>query len=248
MSVKIRCVAVDDEPMALEKLNNYITNIPYLELVALCESTYEALNVLASQKVDAIFVDVNMPDVNGLDFVKSLVDPPLIIFTTAYAEYALDSYKVNAVDYLLKPFGFSDFQHASSKLYKQYILIHPELQEESSCVSNSDASDDFIYFKVDSRYVRVEFKDIMYIEGMNEYLKIYLTAGTPFLTHITLKQVKENLPENFIQVHRSYLINLCHVKEVERSVVQMTDGCRISVSESFKDSFMQYLQKHSLKK
>lgn len=244
--MKIRCIAIDDEPMALDKLRNYIERIPYLELVGLCEGTYEAMQVLATERIDAVFIDINMPDVNGLDFVRSLVDPPLVVFTTAYGEYAVDSYKVRAVDYLLKPFGFADFQRAAGNLQKQFSLMHAP---SDPAPANQPSSDDAVlYLKVDYRFVRVSLKDIMYIEGMNEYLKIHLVQGDPFLTHTTFRQIKQRLPENFLQLHRSYMVNMNHVLEVERSVVLMTDGARIPVSDSNKDQFMQYLRTYTLKK
>lgn len=241
--MKIRCVAIDDEPMALEKLKSYIERIPYLEFVRTCESSYEAMDTMASEHIDAMFIDINMPDMNGMDFAKSLADPPLIIFTTAYAEYAVDSYKLRAVDYLLKPFGFTDFQRAADNLRKQYELIH--------ATSGSEApkhEKDIMYLKVDYRYVRVMLNNITYIEGMNEYLKIHMTTGDPFLTHTTFKQIKEHLPESFIQVHRSYVVNMNHVNEVERSLVLISDGTRIPISDSNKEVFMQYLQTYTLKK
>lgn len=240
----IRCIAVDDEPMALEKLINYISRIPYLELAAPCESSYEAMQVLANEKVDAIFIDINMPDNNGLDFVKSLPDPPLVIFVTAYEEYAVESYKVRAVDYLLKPYGFEDFQKAAGNLLKQWNLLHPEAPKKAEPASGSSV----LYLKVDYRYIRVNLDDIMYVEGMNEYLKIHILNASPFLTHTTFKQLNERLPRNFLQVHRSYVVNMNHVQEVERSVITMTDGTHISISDSNKENFMQYLLQHSLKK
>lgn len=247
MSIKLRCLAVDDEPMALEKLKNYIERIPYLELAGLCEGPYDAMKILSSEKVDVMFIDINMPDVNGLDFVKALVDPPLVVFTTAYAEYAIDSYKVDAVDYLLKPFSFLDFQRAAGRVQKQYVLMHPDCSQEDQPSSVAECRD-FIYLKVDYKYVRVEYKDIVYIEGMNEYVKVHMVADKPFLTHSTIRNIKDSLPDHFLQVHRSYVLNMDHVKEVERAVAVMSDGSRISVSDGFKDSFMQYLQEHSLRK
>lgn len=245
MQMKIRCIAVDDEPMALDKLRNYIERVPYLELAGLCEGTYEAMQILSAEKVDAMFIDINMPDMNGLEFVKALTDPPLIIFTTAYAEYAVDSYSVRAVDYLLKPFGFADFQRAAGHLQKQHGLLHPEHPAPSAPAGQEPGA---LYLKVDYRYVRVSVSDIMYIEGMNEYLKIHTCSSDPFLTHTTFRQIKEMLPDNFIQVHRSYVVNMSYVKEVERSVILMTDGTRITVSDSNKEAFMQYLQSHSIRK
>lgn len=251
MFMNIRCIAVDDEPMALDKLKNYIGRIPYLELVAACEGAYEAMQVMAEQKVDAMFIDINMPDVNGLEFVRALNDAPMVVFTTAYAEYAVDSYKVRAVDYLLKPYGFEDFQRACGNLKKQWDLTHQEASPQAAAQSspqNSRQDGGFLYLKVDYRYVRVALDNIMYIEGMNEYLKIHLVSGDPFLTHTTFRQINECLPENFLQVHRSYVVNMKHVREVERSVVLMADGTRISVSDSNKEAFMSYLLDHSVRK
>lgn len=241
--MKIRCIAIDDEPMALDKLKNYIERVPYMELVGLCDGTYEAMQVLSTEEVDAMFIDINMPDMNGLEFVKSLTSPPMTVFTTAYADYALDSYKVHAVDYLLKPFNFDDFQRMADNLKCRY--------EQSSIASGyepSSCKSDVLYLKVDYRYVKVKVCDIIYIEGMNEYLKIHQVGKSPFLTHTTFKQIKECLPDNFIQVHRSYVVNMNHVNEVERSVVLMSDGTRISISDSNKDNFMQYIQERSIRK
>lgn len=242
--MKIRCIAVDDEPMALDKLKNYIERVPYMELVGLCDGTYEAMQIMSTEDVDAMFIDINMPDMNGLEFVKSLVTPPMIVFTTAYADYAVDSYKVHAVDYLLKPFSFDDFQRMADNLKNRF--------EQSSfsgpSVTTASALSDVLYLKVDYRYVKVNVNDIIYIEGMNEYLKIHQTGSSPFLTHTTFKQIKECLPDNFIQVHRSYVVNMNHVNEVERSVVLMSDGTRISISDSNKDNFMQYIQERSIRK
>lgn len=183
-----------------------------------------------------------MPDLNGLEFVRNLNNPPLVVFITAYAEYAVDSHKVQAVDYLLKPYGFEDLQRAASNVMKRWELLSSQPAEQPCAEAG------VLYFKVDYRYVRVEMDDIIYIEGMNEYLKIKTISGDPFLTHTTFKQMNEKLPENFLQAHRSYVVNMKHVKEIERSVILMTDGTHISISDSNKDTFLQYLQRHGLKK
>lgn len=237
--MKIRCIAIDDEPMAIDKIKNYIGRIPFLELTASCTSTMEAMQVMADTPVDAVFADINMPDMSGMEFVRNLIDPPLIVFTTAYSEYAVDSYKVNAVDYLLKPFGFEDFQHAAYNLHKAMK------SRKSTRISESD---DAIFLKVDYRYVRVELNNIVCIEGMNEYLKFYLSSGDPLLAHMTFKQLNERLPGNFLQAHRSYVVNMNHVREIEKSVILMSNGTHISISESYKEAFMQYLQKYSIRK
>ena len=238
--MSIRCITIDDEPMALEKLTNYIGKIPYLELVSACTCPCEAIQVMSEEKVDALFIDINMPDINGMEFVKGLPDPPMVVFITAYAEYAAESYKVRAVDYLLKPYSFIDFQRAAEHVRMQHAL---KLQE-----SPAVREDDYIFLKVDYRYVKVRLSDIVYIEGMNEYLKIHVVSGDPLLVHTTFKQMNGHLPENFIQVHRSYVINVKRILEVERSIILLEGGKRISISDSNKDAFMSLLSRHTVRK
>lgn len=238
--MSIRCLAIDDEPMALDKLKCYIEKVPYLELAGACSCAYEAMQIMSETAIDALFIDINMPDINGMDFVKALSEPPLVVFTTAYAEHAAESYKVRAVDYLLKPFGFPEFQKAAGYIKQQF-----DAKKESSNVLKED---DSIFLKVDYRYVRVRISDIILIEGMNEYLKIHLASGDPVLVHTTFKQINGQLPDNFLQVHRSFVVNMNHVVEVERSLILLEGGKRISVSEGNKDAFMSYLNRYSIKK
>lgn len=236
--MSIRCIAIDDEPMALEKLKSYIQKIPYMELVAACDSPADAIQIMSDTAVDAVFVDINMPDMNGLDFVKVLPEMPLVVFTTAYSEYAVESYRVRAVDYLLKPYTFEEFQRAADYVQQQWLA------KQKAPVAPADL--DNVFLKVDYRYIRVSLKDIVFIEGMNEYLKIHLVSGDPYLVHTSFKQINNHLPENFLQVHRSYVVNVNHICEVERSVILLKGGKRISVSDSNKDMFMAYLKNRSL--
>ena len=232
---------MDDEPIALEKLRNYITKIPYFDLVATCEDALEAMKVMNEQEIDAMFIDINMPDLNGLDFVESLSQRPLIVFTTAYAQYAVDSYRVAPVDYLLKPFGFADFQRAANRILQHFNRQSPE--STSSSTSNS------LYVKVEYKYVRVDLKDIRYIEGMSDYLRIYTTIETkPLITHSTFKQIKEYLTPNFLQVHRSYIVNMEQLKEIQRMRILMDKDTWIPVGDLYKDSFTEYLQSRSIGK
>lgn len=237
----IRCIAIDDEPMALEKLKAYINKIPFLELVSLCESPFEAMRIMAEQPVDAIFIDINMPDINGMDFISSLANPPMVVFTTAYAEYAVESYRLSAVDYLLKPFDFNDFNRAAGKL-----LSHRRRQFTTG--NNNVSDSDTLYVKVDYKYVNIRIADIMYIKGMNEYVQIYMEERKRLVVHITMKQIKERLPDYFLQVHRSYIVNMKMVKEIERQRIVMDEDTRIAVSDGYKTDFMQYLRTHSLEK
>ena len=238
--MSIRCLAIDDEPLALDKLKKYIERIPYLELVASCACASDAMQVMAENTVDAIFLDINMPDINGVDFVKGLADPPMIVFITAYSEHAVESYKLRAVDYLLKPYSFVDFQRAAELIQSRFLA------RQNDNVSRQD--DDFIFLKVDYRYVRVKFSDIVYIEGMNEYLKVHTVSGDHLLVHTTFKQLNGYLPEYFLQVHRSYVVNVKRIIEVERSVILLEGNKHISVSDSNKEAFMSYINQHAVKK
>lgn len=235
---QIRCVVIDDEPMALEKMKAYIEKVPFLTLVSLCESPFEAMPFLTEQGVDAMFIDINMPDLNGMDFIASLPACPLIVFTTAYSEYAVASYQYSAVDYLLKPFDFTTFQRAANKLYKQL-----------ASVGNVDANDDdTIYVKVDYRYVNIKIADIIYMKGMSEYVQLFIVGSKPLMAYITMKQLKERLPSHFLQVHRSYIVNMRQVKEIERMRIVIDEETRIPISENYKKDFMDYMNRHLINK
>lgn len=190
--MNIRCMIVDDEPLALNKLKRHILKFPYFELVASCHSAECARLVLESNDIDLVYTDINMPDLNGLDFIKTMKNPPMVVFVTAYPEYAVESYKVNALDYLLKPYSSEDFERTAEKVYKHWQMIQGQHNVTDSGEEN------VVYLKCDSRFVRTECDEIRFIEGSNEYLKVHLVSGTPFLTHMTFRQISECLPKNFI--------------------------------------------------
>ena len=231
-------MVIDDEPMALEKMKAYIGKVPYLSLVALCESPFEAMPILAEEKVEAIFLDINMPDLNGMDFLASLPVRPLVVFITAYAEYAVRSYQYSAVDYLLKPFDFATFQRAANKLCKQLY----------ASTNGGENDNDTIYVKVNYKYVNIKIADIVYAKGMNEYVQLFVLNGKPLMAYITMKQLKERLPSYFLQVHRSYIVNMHEVKEIDRLRIVINDETRIPVSESYKKEFMDYMDLHLINK
>lgn len=237
--MKIRCIAVDDEPMALEKLKNYIEEIPYLELVAVCRGVHEAKEVLETSDVDAMFIDINMPDTNGMDFVKEMQNPPMVVFTTAYSEYAVESYKVRAVDYLLKPYDMDDFQRVAENVFDRWGQdMHPRAIPE----------DGFVYLKTGTKILRESFANIEYIEGMNEYLKVHPIEGDSYLTYATFKSLVKFLPDTFFQVHRSYLVNMKYVVEIEKSTVKLKGGTTLPIGGIYKDAFMAYVKKHLVQK
>ena len=240
----IRVLAIDDEPLALQQLAAYIKKIPFLELVAECQSAIEAKEILNNENIDAIFCDINMPDLNGMDFVKSLSTPPLIVFTTAYSEYAVEGFKVDAVDYLLKPFGLDNFKRAANRLQERFEVRQ---QEPSTTIASSE--DDSIFVKPDYRVVKIAISDIRYIEGMSEYLKIHLESQPkPIVTLLSMKKMEEFLPSHFMRIHRSYIINLKKIQEVNKNRVIMDSETYLPIGDNYKDAFNDYLNKKFLGK
>ncbi|MBO4820312.1 MAG: response regulator transcription factor [Prevotella sp.] len=232
--MNIRCLAIDDEPLALQQLVAYIKKVPFLELQAQCQSAVEARAFLEKDTVDAIFCDINMPDLNGMDFIKSLAVPPLVIFTTAYSEYAVEGFRVNAVDYLLKPFGLQEFQRAANRLRERL-----EGQKEGKEVT--EGSD--IFLKTDYRIVKVSIPDIRYIEAMSEYLKVWIEGmPKPIITLLSMKKMEERLPDGFMRIHRSYIINLSKIQEVNKNRVIMDAQTYLPIGDMYKEAFQAYLE------
>ena len=243
----IRVLAIDDEPLALQQLVSYIGKVPFLELAGQCQSAIEARQLLDSEPVDAIFCDINMPDLNGMDFVKQLAVPPLIVFTTAYSEYAVEGFRVNAVDYLLKPFGLQDFMRAAERLKDRIQSpLQPPPVGEASNVSQEDGA---FFVKTDYRVVKVSLQDIRYVEGMSEYLKLHLDSQPkPIVTLLAMKALEERLPQNFMRIHRSYIVNLDKIKEVNKNRVIMDADTYLPIGDSYKEQFNRYLESRFLGK
>lgn len=232
----LRVIAVDDEPLALGQLEKYIAKVPFLSLVAACPSALEARKVLEEKEVDAMFLDINMPDFSGMDFVKSLRHPPLTVFTTAYSEFAVEGFKVDAVDYLLKPYTLSEFIASAEKLRSRFELLQ-------AAESGGAAASGSVFFKADYKTIRVEISDIVYVEGMSEYLKIYLTdEQMPKVVLMSFSKLLEKLPASrFVRVHRSYVINLDKVAEVSSGTILMTTGKTIPIGDSYRSALMNLL-------
>lgn len=237
----IRCIAIDDEPLALQQIAAYINKVPFLELAAQCHSALEARQFLSDERVDAIFCDINMPDLNGMDFVKSLAAPPLVVFTTAYSEYAIEGFKVNAVDYLLKPFGMQDFMRAANRLQERLSVSTP--------APAAAESDDTLFLKTDYRIVKISIPSIRYVEAMSEYLKVWIEGeAKPIITLLSMKKMEERLPNNFMRVHRSYIINLDKIQEVNKNRVIMDANTYLPIGDLYKEAFQTYLDKKFLGK
>lgn len=248
----IRVLAIDDEPLALQQLTAYIKKVTFLELVNACQSAMDAAKVMENEVIDAIFVDINMPDLNGMDFVKSLMVPPLVVFTTAYSEYALEGYKVDAVDYLLKPFGLQEFQRAAMKVksrYEERQLATLQMDGGRKNETLSEQIDDTLFLKTDYKVVRVNVSDIRYVEGMSEYVKIFLEGQKPIVVFLSMKKLEERLPSSsFMRIHRSYIVNLAKITEVNKNRVIMDPNTYLPIGENYKETFNSYLDSKFLGK
>lgn len=238
--MQIRCVAIDDEPLALKQIGAYIEKTPFLDMAALCNSAIDALEFISSDKADLVFVDINMPDLNGMDFVKSLKEKPGIIFTTAYSEYALDGFKVDAIDYLLKPISYNDFLRAVNKA--KLLLGNMEQKGDTA-----NSSSDHLFVKSEYKIMRIELSDIKYIESMHEYVRIHMANEKPVMTLLSMKTIEEQLPrEKFMRVHRSYIVNKEKIKVVERNRIIFDNNVYIPVSDQYKTVFQEFINRNFL--
>jgi DNA-binding LytR/AlgR family response regulator len=236
----IRCIAIDDEPLALKQIGDYIKKTPFLELAGLYESASQAIEVLEDTAVDLMFVDINMPDLSGIELVKALTNPPLIVFVTAYGEYALEGYKVDAIDYLLKPVSYGDFLKSANKAKTWFDALQ---QKPSEVTSNKN----FLFIKSEYKILRINFDDIKYIEAMSEYIRIHLVNSKPVMTQVSMKSIEDKLPEDsFMRVHRSFIINLSKISVIERNRIVFDGNVYIPVSDQYKSRFQDYLDKNFL--
>lgn len=242
----IRCIAIDDEPLALRQIESYIGRIADLEVVALCSSAKAALQVLEHQQVDLMFVDINMPDLSGVDFVRGLESAPMVIFTTAYSEYAIEGFRLDAVDYLLKPFSLDEFSRAVDKARSLYELQQlREAQNNAPAEAVPVATNDMqecISIKSDYKVSLVRYADIVYIESMGEYLRLHLTSGATMMTLLRMKNMESALPVGrFMRVHRSYIVNLSHITGYARGRVYLDNGEYAPLSVNYRDAFIGYV-------
>lgn len=235
--MKIKCIAIDDEPLALKQLSSYIQKTPFLENVANFQSAFEAMNYLAVNDVDLMFVDINMPDLNGIEFVKSLTRKPQIIFTTAYSDYAIEGFQVDAIDYILKPISYAVFLKAATKV-KTWCELN---QKQTEVIQTTP---DYIFVKSEYKLMRILLSDIKYIESSNEYIQIYLINDEPVTTLIRLKVIEEQLPKDkFMRVHRSFIVNLDRVKVIERNRIIFDHNIYIPVGDQYKEVFQTFIDK-----
>lgn len=234
----IRCVAIDDEPLALKMLEEYIKQTTFLELAEKFTHPVKAFNYLHENEIDLIFVDIQMPDLSGLEIVANLRYKPMIIFTTAYSEYAIDGFKADAIDYLLKPIDYPDFLKAVNKA-KEWITA---IKGKNTDVKSNK---EFLFIKSEHKTIRINFNEIKYIQSMSEYVRIYLTNSKPIMSLLSLKSLELELPESlFMRVHRSYIVNLQKINVIERNEIVYDDGTIIPVSQQYIGKFQDFVDKN----
>lgn len=239
----IKCILVDDEPLALLQLQKYVGQVPFLECVKACSCATEAMEALSEVEADVMFVDINMPHINGLQLVGSLSKPPMIVFTTAYSEYAIEGFKLDAVDYLLKPISFESFMKAVNKVHELYSLRH---KAQQAYTEESSIEDDCLFVKSDYRFLRIPIADIKYIESMSEYVRIYVEGYTkPIISLISMKKIEDFLPSSsFMRVHRSYIVNLKKIMEVSKMRIVYNGDVFVPIGDMYKDKFFEYIDSH----
>lgn len=239
---KITCLIADDEPMALSLIESYVRKTPFLELKAKCNNAIEAMQVLEEDKeIDLFLLDIQMPDLSGLEFSKLVPQNSKVIFTTAFDQYAIDGYKVNALDYLLKPFDYNEFLSAATK-GRNYF-------ESQQAISSSkpEKKQEFFFVKSEYRQIKINFSEILYIEGLKDYVKIYLKDNPkPILTLMSLKKLEEELPsDNFMRIHRSFIIGLDKIEAIEKNHIVIGKE-QIAIAPNYKDALMAYIGGKSL--
>ncbi len=237
---KINCLIVDDEELARNLVENYVNRLPHLNIVGKCANPFEAMQALQENKVDLMFLDIQMPDLTGIEFLKTLSHKPMVIFTTAYKEYAMDGYELDVVDYLLKPFRFERFLQAVNKAAK-LLKTTPEKTEYSAAVQpvviDNETQKDYILVKSDYKVFRMFYKDILYIESMKEYVA-YHTAEGRTLSLGSLKKLVEQLPsEQFMRIHKSFIANISRIKALEGNMVHLGEK-KLPIGTSYKEEVL----------
>lgn len=226
----LRCLAVDDEPLALDLLEDNISQVPYLQLVGKCRNALEALKFLQQETVDLIFLDIQMPGLTGLQFIQSLTQKPMIILITAYEKFALEGFNLDVIDYLVKPVAFDRFLKACNKAFELHNL-------KTKRPESAEIVPDYFFVNVEYSLVKVEFADIRWIEGLKDYIKIFLKSSSkPVVTRMSMKSLEEQLPSSkFIRVHKSYIVSIAAITSVRKNSV-FIDAEEIPIGENYKDA------------
>ncbi|MCF2447719.1 LytTR family DNA-binding domain-containing protein [Dyadobacter sp. CY345] len=243
---KLNCITVDDEPLALGLVSAFVEQTPFLNLTGRYGNAVQALQAIHSKEIHLVFLDIQMPDLNGMELARVLSktaspDQTKIIFTTAYNQFAVEGYKVDALGYLLKPFGYEEFLETAIKAKKYFDLI-----QEGNSVPEVEVKDDYLFVKADYKLVRIDFESILYIESLKDYLKIHLVApAKPVMTLSSLKAIEEKLvPGKFLRLHRSFIVAINKIDSISKNSVHV-GSMDISVGDLYKDAFKELLSKWS---
>ena len=234
----LNCIIIDDEPLAAELLASYARETLFLNLIGVFNSAVEGIKVIRENRIDLIFLDIQMPELSGLEFAKILPKETKIIFTTAFSQYAVDGYKANAVDYLMKPVSYDDFLAGANRALEWFRSVR----------QSENASDDrFIFVKSEYKLVKIMFDNILYIEGLKDYVKIYLTDGRdPVMSLMNMKKIEESLPKpEFMRIHRSYIVHMRKIEGIDRFRVVIGNAI-LPISDSYKTTIQDYLDGHTL--
>ncbi|GHA57524.1 LytR/AlgR family response regulator transcription factor [Pontibacter akesuensis] len=245
----IRCLAVDDEPLALDIIESYIGKLPYLQLVKTCSSATEAMQVLQEEQVDLIFLDIEMPELTGIQFLNILKHQPLVIFTTAYPDYALEGFNQDAVDYLLKPIPFDRFLKAVTKAQERLQRDNGKSNKQAATAAPAPAApaheQDFMFVKADYKTIRVDFKDILWIEGLKDYI-IIQTKEQKIITLLSMNKMMEKLSDaKFLRVHRSFIVSLQKIDSIEKSRIRIGNK-EIPIGEVYKEQFLKWVEENNI--
>ncbi|MBB5267483.1 LytR/AlgR family response regulator transcription factor [Algibacter amylolyticus] len=231
----ISCIIIDDEPLALELLEDFISKISFLNLVATCSNGFEATNILHTQKIDLIFTDIEMPNFSGIDIIKSLEYKPHFIFTTAYSHYAVEGFNLNAIDYLVKPIPFHRFLKAATRALN---IITEKVEPTPTIIEKPSNEPEYIFVKSEYENLKINVNEIKYVEGLKDYIKIHTANKKPILTLNSLKNFEEKLGlSNFIRVHKSYIVSISHIHSVQRNRI-IIDEKWIPIGFSYKNDFI----------
>lgn len=233
---QLNCIAIDDEPLALDIIEDYIKKVDFLTLKKRCYRATEAIDILDKENIDLIFLDIQMPEITGVQFAKSIKNIPPVIFTTAYSDYAVEGFELDAIDYLVKPFTFERFLKAVSKAYD----LH-KLKNTNKIEANISNKPNYIFIKSDYKNIKVNFKDILFIEGLSDYIQIHLSTGEKILSLQSLKAFNEKLPNNFIRIHRSFIISFDKIKSIQKNRVFIGNK-ELSIGESYKEDFFKIIE------
>lgn len=238
MTGKIKCLIVDDEPIGREIIEKFVKELSYLELVAVCEDAFEALDILQNTPIDLLFSDIQMPKINGLELVRSLPFPPVIIFITAHSKFAVNGFELGVTDYLLKPVSFNRFLKAVNKAKLQI-----DSRNSSSPSNPENKSAEYIFIKANNKFNKIQYKDILYIESIKDYIKIIFSNGTNLVTYSSMKAIEEKLPSTlFVRIHNSYLVKISAIKAVMGTVVELINGLSLPISKNRKEELFSILQ------